>query len=204
MMNTNKNDFSLIQTKKWNLIYLYKSKNELQNTFYKKCNDDDNKEFMDFVLDSTSLDSGAMHHNDDDNSSNLENNSFDAKYRRGPQSRNIVPCIRDAPSDEHEKLMKAENKRLRWNEYMRNYNAKKRRELNERLTKVPIMFKNTVQLYDVNDINEILNNYINLFECLYNNNVNRFNPILTNEINDNDVVKYSKLLQSAITPIIND
>lgn len=77
-MNTNKNDSSLIQTKKWNIIYPYKSKNELQNTFYKKCNDDDNKQSMDFVLDSTSLDSGAMLHNDDDNSSNLENNSFDA------------------------------------------------------------------------------------------------------------------------------
>lgn len=98
--------------------------------------------------------------------------------------------------------MKAENKRLKWNEYMRNYNAKKRRELNDRLTKVPIMFKNSVQLYD---INEIINDYINLFECLINNNVNRFDPALTNEINDNDndVVKYSKLLQNAITPIIN-
>lgn len=194
-MNTNKNDSSLIQTKKWNIIYPYKSKNELQNTFYKKCNDDDNKQSMDFVLDSTSLDSGAMLHNDDDNSSNLENNSFDAKHRKWPQN----------PLDEHEKLMKAENKRLKWNEYMRNYNAKKRRELNDRLTKVPIMFKNSVQLYDINDINEIINDYINLFECLYNNNVNRFDPALTNEINDNDndVVKYSKLLQNAITPIIN-
>lgn len=142
-MNTNKNDSSLIQTKKWNIIYPYKSKNELQNTFYKKCNDVDNKQSMDFVLDSTSLDSGAMLHNDDDNSSNIENNSFDAKHRKFPQS----------PLDEHEKLMKAENKRLKWNEYMRNYNAKKRRELKDRLTKVPIMFKNTVQLYDINDIN---------------------------------------------------
>ena len=194
-MNTNKNDSSLIQTKKWNIIYPYKSKNELQNTFYKKCNDDDNKQSMDFVLDSTSLDSGAMLHNDDDNSSNLENNSFDAKHLKWPQN----------PLDEHEKLMKAENKRLKWNEYMRNYNAKKRRELNDRLTKVPIMFKNSVQLYDINDINEIINDYINLFECLYNNNINRFDPALTNEINDNDnnVVKYSKLLQNAITPIIN-
>ena len=100
--------------------------------------------------------------------------------------------------------MKYEDKRLKWNAYMRKYNANKRRELKERLDKVPIKFNNDVKLYNIDDINVIINNFINLFQQLYNINVEYFDESTTNAINSsvNDIVKYSNLLQNAIASIL--
>ena len=100
---------------------------------------------------------------------------------------------------------KQEMKRLKWNAYMRKYNERKKHEREERLNKVLINFKNNEKLYDVNEVNDIINNFVIIGEKIYIAYANYFDPSLTNEINlnANDLIKYCQLLQNAILSLIN-
>ena len=102
------------------------------------------------------------------------------------------------------KLDKAEEKRLKWNAYLRKYNERKRQERKERLSKVEIQFKNSIKLYDVNEVNKLINNFIQISESIYNNHIECFDPSMTNEINSNtnDLIKYCDLLQHAIASLL--
>ena len=100
---------------------------------------------------------------------------------------------------------KQEMKRLKWNAYMRKYNERKKHEREERLNKVLIKFKNNEKLYEVNEVNDIINNFVIIGEKIYNAYVNYFDPSLTEQINlsANDLSKYCQLLQNAILSLIN-
>ena len=100
---------------------------------------------------------------------------------------------------------KQEMKRLKWNAYMRKYNERKKHEREERLNKVLINFKNNEKLYEVNEVNDIINDFVVIGEKIYNAYANYFDPSLTNEINlnSNDLIKYCQLLQHAILSLIN-
>lgn len=101
-------------------------------------------------------------------------------------------------------LDKAEQKRLKWNAYMRRYNERKRQERKERLSKVEIHFKNSTKLYDVNEVNKLINNFVQINERIYNDHIECFDPSLTNEINSSkdDLIQYCDLLQNAIISIL--
>ena len=100
---------------------------------------------------------------------------------------------------------KQEMKRLKWNAYMRKYNERKKHEREERLNKVLINFKNNEKLYDVNEVNDIINNFVVIGEKIYNAYADYFDPSLTEEINlnTNDLIKYCQLLQNSILSLIN-
>lgn len=111
------------------------------------------------------------------------------------------------PSDDkyvQDKLNKAEEKRLKWNAYMKKYNERKRKEREERLNYVSLNFRNNIKLYKVDDINKILVNFIVIMEEIFNNNAERFDPKIADEINTNadDIVKYCELLYNAIIQIL--
>ena len=88
---------------------------------------------------------------------------------------------------------------------MRKYNERKKHEREERLNKVLINFKNNEKLYDVNEVNDIINNFVIIGEKIYNAYDNYFDPSLTEEINlnANDLIKYCQLLQNSILFLIN-
>ena len=100
---------------------------------------------------------------------------------------------------------KQEMKRLKWNAYMRKYNERKKHEREERLNKVLINFKNNEKLYNVNEVNDIINNFVVICEKIYNVYAYYFDPSLTEQINlnANDLSKYCQLLQNAILSLIN-
>lgn len=70
--------------------------------------------------------------------------------------------------------------------------------------KVLINFKNNEKLYNVNDINIIINDFITICEAIYNQNMKRFYKSTADEINANthDLIKYSQLLQTAIVALL--
>ena len=88
---------------------------------------------------------------------------------------------------------------------MRKYNERKKHEREERFNKVLINFKNNDKLYDVNEVNDIINNFVVIGEKIYNAYAVYFHPSLTKEIdlNANDLIKYCQLLQHAILSLIN-
>lgn len=101
-------------------------------------------------------------------------------------------------------LDKAEQKRLKWNAYMRRYNERMHQERKERLSKVEIHFKNSTKLLDANEVNKLINDFVQINERIYNDHIECFDPSLTNEINSStdDLIKYCDLLQNAIISIL--
>ena len=103
------------------------------------------------------------------------------------------------------KLDKAEMKRLKWNEYMRNYSAKKRKEREERMHKVMISINGKSKLYDEVVINNILIDSFNLFiQILNTNNVLNDSTLIcaVNGCND-DIEKLYNLILPIVDKIIN-
>ena len=103
------------------------------------------------------------------------------------------------------KLDKAEMKRLKWNEYMRNYSAKKRKEREERMHKVMISINGKRKLYDEVVINNILIDSFNLFiQILNTNNVLNDSTLIcaVNACND-DIEKLYNLILPIVDKIIN-
>ena len=107
--------------------------------------------------------------------------------------------------DINSKLDKAEMKRLKWNEYMRNYSAKKRKEREERMHKVMISINGKSKLYDEDVINKILINAINLFIQLLNTNNSFIDSSLIYAINacNDDIVKLYSLIIPVVDKLIN-
>ena len=98
-----------------------------------------------------------------------------------------------------------ESKKEKWNAYMRKYNAKKKQEREERLSKVALRAGNIEKLYDVNDINELIINFIDILIQICNNNQDKLNiDELRQSLyhNIDDIYKYSVILQDAVKSII--
>ena len=96
-------------------------------------------------------------------------------------------------------------KKEKWNAYMRKYYAKKKQEREERLSKVALKAGNYQKLYDVNDINELIINFIAILVQICNNNQDKLNiEELKHELFNNvdDIYKYSIILQDAVKSII--
>lgn len=88
---------------------------------------------------------------------------------------------------------------------MRKYNAKKKQEREERLSKVALRAGNIEKLYDVNDINELIINFIDILIQICNNNQDKLNiDELRQSLyhNIDDIYKYSVILQDAVKSII--
>ncbi|KAK8870859.1 hypothetical protein M9Y10_008757 [Tritrichomonas musculus] len=102
-------------------------------------------------------------------------------------------------------LNKSEMKRLKWNEYMRNYNAKKRKEQKERLHKVMFNVGGKEKLYEEADIGNILIDSINIFiQILNDNNVFDDRTLAFTFIAcRDDIVKMYELILPLINQLIN-
>ena len=112
----------------------------------------------------------------------------------------------DSIEEKYRALMeKKEEKRKKYNAYMREYMAKRKKEQKERENKVQIQFNNTAQLYNVEDVKNLLFSYINLFIEITKQNINRIPENCIEEINkaftSNDFVSYGYSIQDAVKTI---
>ena len=99
----------------------------------------------------------------------------------------------------------ADEKKKKWNAYMRQYNAKKKQEREDRLNKVALTINNCEKLYDVKEINQILINNIVILIEICNNNIQGLEKTAINNklLNSmNDIKEYSLILQEAVKSII--
>ena len=96
-------------------------------------------------------------------------------------------------------------KKEKWKQYMKQYRLKKKQEYDERLNKVKLRCNNTVKLYDINDINNVLFEYINILCKICDLNASLIDvEALNKDINNNieDIYKLSVILQDAVKFII--
>ena len=103
-------------------------------------------------------------------------------------------------------MEKKEEKRKKYNAYMREYMAKRKKEQKERENKVQIQFNNTAQLYNVEDIKNLLFSYINLFIEIVRNYIDRIPENSLEEINkaftSNDFVSYGYIIQDVVKTLL--
>ena len=99
----------------------------------------------------------------------------------------------------------SEMKRIKWNEYMRNFNAKKRKEQKERAHKVMVSVGGKEKLYDESDIRNILIDSINLFIQILNENSVFNDRTLLFAFNacSGDIVKMYELIIPLVKQLIN-
>ena len=103
-------------------------------------------------------------------------------------------------------MEKKEEKRKKYNAYMREYMAKRKKEQKERENKVQIQFNNTAQLYNVEDIKNLLFSYINLFIEIVRNYIDRIPENSLEEINkaftSSDFVSYGYIIQDVVKTLL--
>lgn len=102
-------------------------------------------------------------------------------------------------------MQKEIEKKEKWKQYMKQYRLKKKQEYDERLNKVKLRCSNTVKLYDINDINNVLFEYINILCKICDRNASLIDvEALNKDINNNieDIYKLSVILQAAVKSII--
>ena len=115
----------------------------------------------------------------------------------------LVQAFSDKP--QHDKV---QNRKQRWNEYMRNYRAKQKQQQQEALNNptIPIMFNGGISLCKSEDIKELLPKYTKVLVGLYNMNSDLFDDKLTDELNENlnSYINFSKILLNAFEDIIQN
>ena len=83
-------------------------------------------------------------------------------------------------------VQKEIEKKEKWKQYMKQYRLKKKQEYDERLIKVKLRCNNTVKLYDINDINNVLFEYINILCKICDQNASLIDvEALNKDINNN-------------------
>lgn len=102
----------------------------------------------------------------------------------------------------------AEQRRMHWNEYMRNYRARKKREQNQAIVNpkhIPFEYNGRRILCDCNVIRNLLLRYTHLLITLYNLNINSFDDETTEALNANndDFITFSKILVGAFEELVN-
>lgn len=103
-------------------------------------------------------------------------------------------------------IEKKEEKRKKYNAYMREYMAKRKKEQKEKENKIQIQFNNVTQLYDVEEIKNLLFSYINLFVEIAKQNMDKIPENYIEEINktfsSNHFVSYGFSIQNAVKTIL--
>lgn len=91
------------------------------------------------------------------------------------------------------------NRRKHWNEYMRNYNARKKQEYIDNLSKITMEFQGSNRTYEKDDITEILNNTINIYVGILNANMDKLPEDAVDKIKgvykDKNILNYINILQ---------
>ena len=103
-------------------------------------------------------------------------------------------------------MEKKEEKRKKYNAYMREYMAKRKKEQKERENKVQIQFNNTTQLYNVEDVKNLLFSYIHYFIEIVRKYIDRIPENCLEEINkaftSNDFVSYGYIIQDVVKTLL--
>ena len=85
----------------------------------------------------------------------------------------------------YNEMINKENKRKnKWNAYMRNYNARKKREHEEQLNKIVICFNNIYKSYHKDELLNVLRSIITTYTTIINNNINRIPDKIIENINN--------------------
>ena len=109
--------------------------------------------------------------------------------------------------DKYNELLHKENERKRkWNAYMRNYNARKKREHEAQLNKIIINFNNVVKSYDKEDLLNVLRSIIITYTTIINNNINHFPENVIIKIKEvfesNNILNYLNLLNEIVKELL--
>lgn len=101
-----------------------------------------------------------------------------------------------------------QTRKSKWNEYMRNYRARKKREQTQAIVNpkhIPFEYNGRRILCDCNVIRNLLLRYTHLLITLYNLNINSFDDEITEALNANndDFITFSKILVSAFEELVN-
>lgn len=107
--------------------------------------------------------------------------------------------------DDLNKFDKEKIKKAKWNAYMKKYNQKKKQEREERLNKVLLKIGNSEKLYDVQEINLLIIEYMSILVKIIENNRDKFDIDHLKQmlfLNMNDIYNYSFILQNAVKTIL--
>ena len=107
-----------------------------------------------------------------------------------------------------EKIIKKENDRKRkWNAYMRNYNARKKKEREERMNQVIISFNNTIESYPRECVIASLRSIIGTYTTILNNNIDKIPVEIIDDINlifsSNNILDYINYLDRIVKQLID-
>ncbi|KAK8858134.1 hypothetical protein M9Y10_013234 [Tritrichomonas musculus] len=107
----------------------------------------------------------------------------------------------------YNEMINKENKRKnKWNAYMRNYNARKKREHEEQLNKIVICFNNIYKSYHKDVLLNVLRSIITTYTTIINNNINRIPDNIIENINNvytsNDILKYINYLNEIVKELL--
>ena len=109
--------------------------------------------------------------------------------------------------DSEFKMQSKQTKRERWNEYMRNYRAKQKREqqeLRDNPTHIPLEYNGKKLYCNCAEVRDLLLRYNDLLITLYNLNLHNFDDNTTDVLNANihDYIKFSKTLVKAFEELV--
>lgn len=105
-----------------------------------------------------------------------------------------------------ELLNKENEKKYIWNEYMRNYNARKKREHEKQLNKIIICFNNVVKSYNKEELLNVLRSIIASYTTIINNSINRLSEDIVEDIKEifetNYILNYINLLDEIVNELL--
>lgn len=127
------------------------------------------------------------------------NNSDSDSYSR---------ALEDPNKEKYIKIINKENERKsKWNAYMRNYNARKKKEREERMNRVMISFNNTIESYPRECVIASLRSIIGTYTTILNNNIDKIPTEIIDDINrifaSNNILDYINYLDGIVKQLID-
>lgn len=126
---------------------------------------------------------------------------MDVSPRESP-NKSTNKSTNDIPNTKEYKNNWSSKRREHWNAYMRNYNAKKKQQHIEQLSKITIEYHNSIKTYDKTDVIQILGNDINIYSLILNSYIDQLPRDAVDKIratySKNNIVESIKIMQKYI------
>ena len=115
--------------------------------------------------------------------------------------------LTDTKSERYTKFTEPMEKKRRWNEYMRNYRARMKKQTFEAITNpkcIPLEYNNRTILCNCDVLREVFMRYTHLLINLYNLNIDSFDDATTEALDahSGELMTFSKILVGAFEELI--
>ena len=129
------------------------------------------------------------------------------EYQSDERSSGPKPLRGEAQGKDN--LSKTDEKRMKWNEYMRNYRLKQKKEQTESMINpkhMPLEYNGRKIFCRCDDVRDLLLRYTHVLIALYNLNIESFDDEITEllDANSDNLMKFSKILVRAFESMINE